>query len=158
MHIAEGIMHSLFGFVFMAEIVEFIPIVAIIMVFAIPITAIITENQQKKQKARILEKAIEKDLPIENLALDEPQKSRMPYRSGMVTSAVGIGTVVFGFAMSWALDRTGEEDAEIMRAVFGAGGFIVLVIGIALLVNDRMNYDRFFNGNGKRKRDEESTY
>ncbi len=146
MQIAEGIMQSLFGFSFLAEAEMFIPIIAIIMVFSIPIAAIITEYFQKKNKARIIEKAIEKDIPIDNLALDEPQKSRMPYRSGMVMVATGIGVIVFGFAMSWALDLAGEQDAFIMRAVMGSGGAIVLLIGIALLWNDKMNYNRFLNG------------
>ncbi len=137
MQIAEGIMQSLFGFSFLAEAEVFIPFIAIIIVFAIPITA------------SIIEKAIEKDIPIDNLALDEPQKSRMPYRSGMVMVATGIGVIVFGFAMSWALDLAGEQDAFIMRASTVSGGVIVLLIGIALLWNDRMNYGRFLNGNGK---------
>jgi hypothetical protein len=149
MQIVEGIMQTLFGFAFLARVDEFIPIIAIIMVFSIPIAAIVTEYFQKKNKARIIEKAIEKELPIDNLALDEPQKARLPYRSGMVMVATGLGVAIFGFAMGWAMGSVGEEDAVIMKAVFGAGGAIVLLIGVALLVNDKMNYARFQNGNGK---------
>ncbi len=151
MHIAEGIMQTLFGFSFLANAEMFIPIIAIVMVFGIPITAIVTEYFQKRNKARIIEKAIENNLPIENLALDDEPRKRLPYRSGMVMVAIGIGVLIFGFAMAWALGVSGEEDPEIMRAVFGAGGAIVLLIGVALLVNDKMNYDRFLNGNGKGK-------
>ena len=151
MHIAEGIMQTLFGFTFLADAEMFIPMIAIVMVFGIPITAIVTEYFQKRNKARIFEKAIENNLPIENLTLDDEPRKRLPYRSGMVMVATGIGVLIFGFAMAWAMAESGEEDAHIMRAVFGAGGAIVLLIGVALLVNDKMNYDRFLNGNGKNK-------
>jgi hypothetical protein len=153
MHIAEAIMQSLFGFAFLASADEIIiPVMAISLSLFIPIVAIIVDYFQKRTKARIIEKAIEKGLPIESLALDEPRGSRMPYRSGMIMVAIGIGLIIFGFAMSTGLARAGEDDAFLGQPIFGGGGAIVLLIGIALLINDRMNYKRFFNGNGKGER------
>ncbi len=153
MHIAEAIMQSLFGFAFLASTDEIIiPILAIGMSLSIPIIVIIVDYFQKRTKARIIEKAIEKGVPIENLAVDEPRRNRMPYRSGMVMVAVGIGLAIFGFAIGAAMRQGGEADYYIPRAVFGGSGALVLLIGVALLVNDKMNYQRFFNGNGKGER------
>jgi len=154
MNTAEAVMQSLFGFAFLASSAEevLIPLAAISLGCSIPIIAIIVDYFQKRTKARIIEKAIEKGVPIENLALDEPRGARMPYRSGMVTAAVGLGLVIFGFALGGALQQGGENEYYIPRAVFGGAGGLVLLIGIALLVNDRMNYKRFLNGSGKGER------
>lgn len=116
----------------------FIPVIAIIMVFSIPIVAIITEHLQKSKKAEIVKKAIEMGTPIDNLKLDEPKK-RMPYRSGMVMLAIGIGVIIFGTVMG---NYATDFDREGM-AVFIGGGSIVGLIGLALLINDKMNYDKF---------------
>ncbi len=110
----------------------FVPVVTIIMVFSIPIVAIITEHKAKSKKAEIIKKAIEMGTPIDNLKLDEA-KPRMPYRSGMVMVAIGIGVTIFGL-----LFLAGPE----ARAVFLSGGAIVGLIGVALLINDKMNYER----------------
>jgi hypothetical protein len=115
----------------------FIPIIAIVMVFSIPIVAIITEHLQKNKKAEIMQKAIEMGTPIDNLKLDEP-KQRMPYRSGMVTTACGLGVLIFGFAISRI-----ENDPEPMYVFIGMAA-VVILIGLALLINDKMNYDRIF--------------
>lgn len=154
MHTAEAIMQSLFGYAFLAMGAEevLIPLVAITLGCSIPIIAIVVDYFQKRTKARIIEKAIEKGVPIENLALDEPQGVRMPYRSGMVTAAVGLGLMIFGFALGGALQRSGDSEHFVANAIFGGGGALVLLIGIALLVNDKMNYKRFFDGNGKGER------
>ncbi|MBM4117643.1 hypothetical protein FJ251_07830 [bacterium] len=141
------------GFAFFASGEEvLIPIIAITLGCSIPIVAIIVEYFQKRTKARIIEKAIEKGVPIENLALDEPSGPRLPYRSGMVTAAVGIGLIVFGFGVGAAMQQSGENEYFIPRAVFGGAGALVLLIGVALLINDRMNAKRFLNGNGKGER------
>ncbi len=115
----------------------FIPIIAIVMVFSIPIVAIITEHLQKSKKAEIVKKAIEMGTPIDNLKLDEPKK-RMPYRSGMVTTACGIGVVIFGLTISMV-----ENDPE-PKFIFMGMGAVVVLIGLALLINDKMNYNRMF--------------
>jgi len=117
----------------------FIPIISIIMVFSIPIAAIITEHLQKNKKADVIQKAIEAGVPIENLKFDAP-KTRLPYRSGMVTLAVGVGISL----IAWLNGDTMEEGGGFM---LGAG-VLVALIGLALLINDRMNYEKFF------KRDE----
>jgi MFS family permease len=146
MHIAEAIMESLFGFAFLSNTEDFIPLVALPLVFGIPIVAIVVDYLQKRNKNRVIERALERGVPIENLALDEPRRNRMPYRSGMVMLAVGIGVAIFGFAFGKALEAGGDPEFYVPRAIFGAGGAIVFLIGVALLINDRMNRDRFDNG------------
>jgi len=117
----------------------FIPIIAIIMVFSIPIVAMVVEYKQKRNKTQLVQKAIELGTPIDNLKLDEPKK-RLPYRSGMVMLAIGIGVIIFGVVMG---NTIAGFDQGGTGAFFG-GGAIVGLIGLALLINDRMNYDRFF--------------
>jgi hypothetical protein len=147
MQIAEAIMHTVFGFAFLGSVDEsYIPLLALPLIFGIPIIAIIVDYLQKRNKNRLIERALEKGVPIENLALDEPRRNRLPYRSGMVMVAVGIGVTIFGFAFGRALEAGGDPEAYVPRAMFGAGGVIVLLIGIALLINDRMNRHRFDNG------------
>lgn len=159
MHIAEAIMETLFGFAFFGRVDEsFIPLVALPLIFGIPLVAIIVDYLQKRNKNRVVEKALERGVPIENLALDEPKRNRLPYRSGMVMLAVGIGVVVFGFAFGRVLEAGGDPEFYVPKAIFGAGGVIVLLIGIALLINDRMNRDRFDNGNGRTKIDRGQDY
>lgn len=149
-------MQSLFGYAFLAMGLEevLIPLTAITLGCGIPIIAIVVDYFQKRTKARIIEKAIEKGVPIENLALDEASGPRLPYRSGMVTVAVGIGLIIFGFAVGAAMQQGGEREFYIPRAVFGGAGTLVLLIGIALLINDRMNAKRLQGGNGKGERKE----
>lgn len=150
----EAVMQHFLGIAFFAASAEevLIPLAAITLGCGIPIIAIIVDYFQKRTKARIIEKAIEKGVPIENLALDEPQRPRMPYRGGMITAAVGIGLIVFGALMSMGLDRVGEDDAFMGLATMGGAGAMVLIIGIAMLINDRMNRHRFDdNGKGERK-------
>ena len=113
-----------------------IPIVSVVMVFSIPIVAMIVEYMHKKNKARVIEKALERGVPIENLKFEEA-KVRMPYRSGMVMVAIGVGVAIFGAAIGTYTDEVGA------MPVFLGGGAVVGLIGLALLINDRMNYDRF---------------
>ena len=117
----------------------FIPIIAVTLSLSIPIVAIIVEYKQKKNKAEVIKKAIENGVPIDNLQLDVP-KPRIPYRSGMVNLAVGIGVALFGVL----LGTIGPDiPGPAMASLVGIGAIIGLV-GLALLINDKMNYDRFF--------------
>jgi len=114
-----------------------IPIIAVTLSLMIPIVAIIVDYFNKKNKAQVVQRAIENGVPIENLQLEEP-KQRLPYRGGMVCMAVGIGLAIFGFAIG-----TYTPDQEAMPVFLGIGALIAL-IGLALLINDRMNYDKYF--------------
>ncbi len=113
-----------------------VPLSAIVLSLAIPIVAIIVEHFTKKAKMRIMEKAIEKGVPLEGLSLEDPKKPRMPYRSGMVALAVGIGLCIFGFLL-------GQRQPTAFYPFLG-GGAIAALVGVALIVNDRLNYDRLF--------------
>jgi MFS-type transporter involved in bile tolerance (Atg22 family) len=148
----EELMTSLFGSVSpLGQISPYvIPIVGIVFVFSIPIIAIVTEYYEKRNKARLLERALEKGVDVENLTLDEP-KIRLPYRSGMVTVAAGVG-IIIATAVIGIIAAHFEEVVEggaIAIGVFVGIGAIVAIIGGALLWNDRMNIERLRQQNGR---------
>ncbi len=113
-----------------------IPVVAIVFSLAIPIIAILVDYFTKRSKMQVMEKAIEKGLPLEGLSLEDKKGPRMPYRAGMIALAIGIGLGILGVLL-------GQKDLEVLYAIVGAGS-IPALIGIALIVNDRINYDRYF--------------
>jgi hypothetical protein len=114
---------------------ELIPIVAIVFALSIPIISIIVEYFNRKNKLRLFEKAIEKGVTLEGLSLEE-KRPRVPYRAGMVVLAVGIGMAVFAFLMA-------QIEIKAFYSILGVA-FIPALIGIALIINDRINYDRYF--------------
>jgi hypothetical protein len=118
------------------ELVLIIPIVAVVFSLSIPIIAIIVDHFNRKNKMKVIEKAIEKGVTLEGLSLDEKKGPRVPYRSGMVTLAVGLGMAVFAFLMA-------SVEIEAFYPILGAASIPVL-IGLALIINDRINYDRYF--------------
>ena len=107
--------------------------IATVLGCVIPIVAIIAEYFKKKGKLRVMERAIEKGLPLEGLSLEDEREPRVPYRSGMVVLALGIGIGICAVLV----ENTGG---------FGVGiASILLLIGLALIINDKINYDRLFN-------------
>ena len=114
-----------------------IPVVAIVFGLSIPIVAIIVEHFTKKSKMRVMEKAIEKGLSLEGLSFDDEKKPRMPYRAGMIVLAVGLGLGIFGVLI-------GQTDHDAFYPLLGIAS-IPILIGIAMLINDRINYDRYSN-------------
>ena len=114
-----------------------IPVVAIVFGLSIPIIAIIVEHFTKKSKMRLMEKAIEKGLPLEGLSLEDEKKLRMPYRAGMIVLAAGLGIGIFAILL-------GQVVPEATFWLLGLASIPVL-IGIALIMNDRINYDRYSN-------------
>ena len=107
-----------------------IPIVALL----IPIVAIIADYFNKKNKLRVIEKAIEKGLPLNGLFLEEKKKPRLPYRGGMVCLALGIAGIPGYF-----VGLTSEN-----KLISLAVGSTLALLGIALIINDKINYDRYF--------------
>ena len=114
-----------------------IPIIAIMFGCGIPIVAIIFEHFTKKAKLRVIEKAIEQGQPVDELSLDGKKGPRIPYRSGMVSLAVGLGLGIFALLM-------GYSEGDALYPLLGAASIPVL-IGIVLIINDKINYDRLFN-------------
>ena len=125
--LAESSNHDLAGIL--------IPLVVVSLSMSIPIVAIITEHFQKKEKMRLMEKAIEHGVDPEQLSLDEPKNPRLPYRGGMVMLAVGVGLLL--------TDRFVDFGFGGLHVPLMAGGLIVGLVGLALLINDYMNRDRF---------------
>lgn len=110
----------------------FLPIIALF----IPIVAIIIGYFERKAKMQVIEKAIEKGISPDNLNI-ERAKPRMPYRSGMVTLAVGLGLVVFGVLV-------GQKDQDALLPLVGIASILIL-IGAALLLNDKINHSKYFD-------------
>ena len=117
-------------------LITFILIVAIIFGLSIPIVAIIIEHFTKKSKMRVMEKAIEKGLSLEGLSLEDEKKPRVPYRAGMIVLAAGLGIGIFAILI-------GQMDNEALFPLLGIAS-IPTLIGIALIMNDRINYDRIY--------------
>jgi len=114
-----------------------VPIIAIVFALAIPIVSIIVDYFNKKNKMQVIEKAIEKGLSLEGLSFPEEKKGpRLPYRGGMVVLAVGIGMAIFSFLMA-------QIEIKAFYPILGVS-FIPALIGLALIINDRINYDRYF--------------
>jgi undecaprenyl pyrophosphate phosphatase UppP len=120
-----------------------IPVVAIVFSMSIPIAAIIIDYFNRKSKMKVIEKAIEKGVTLEGLSLEDKKRPRMPYRAGMVVLAVGIGIGILGILI-------GQTDREALYPLLGAGSIPALV-GIALIINDRINYNRYFNKESDRQ-------
>lgn len=114
-----------------------IPIVGIVLGCAIPIVAIIMEHLTKKSKMQVMEKAIEKGITLDGLSLEEKKLPQVPYRSGMIAMAVGIGLGILGILI-------GQQAPSILYPILGAGA-IPTLIGIVLIINDKINYDKLFN-------------
>jgi hypothetical protein len=114
-----------------------VPISAIVFSLSIPIIVIIVDYFNKKNKMRVIEKAIEKGLSLEGLSFPEEKKGpRLPYRGGMVILAVGLGVGIFAVLV-------GRLEHEALYPILGIGSILAL-LGIALIINDKMNYDRYF--------------
>lgn len=111
------------------------PVLAIVLGLTIPIVIIIVEYFTKKSKMRVMEKAIEKGLSLEGLSLEDERKPRMPYRAGMIVLAAGLGVGIFAVLV-------GQVEPEALFWLLGFASIPVL-IGVALIINDRINYDRY---------------
>ena len=113
-----------------------VPIFAIVFSLSIPIVAFIVDHFNRKSKMKVIEKAIEKGVTLEGLSLEEKKEPRVPYRSGMITLAVGLGIAIFALLV-------GQTEEEALYPLLGIGS-IPALIGIALIINDRMNYEKYF--------------
>lgn len=118
-----------------------IPVIVVSFSMAIPIVSIITERFQKRDRMRLIEKAIEHGANLEDLQLEDPETPpRLPYRNGMVSVAVGTALVLGHLLLRPTLEAHGTGELALIMLL---GGLIVGCVGIALLINDRMNRDKF---------------
>lgn len=127
--------------------VEIIGLLIPMIALMIPVVAIIMNYYEKKAKMRTIEKAIEKGVQLDNISLGDMQRPKLPYRSGMVSLACGVGIIILGIFMGLAGGDAGisVKGATIsMNALIGSGA-IVALIGVALIVNDKMNISRYDN-------------
>ncbi|MCP4550029.1 MAG: hypothetical protein GY835_26520 [bacterium] len=137
---------SLFGDVNEGAVSMLIPIVTMVMVLLIPIVSIIMDGFTKRSRMKVLEEALRQGVPVEDLPLNESTE-RLPYRSGMVCVAVGLGIALFGICISIAMEQTGEPDYIAPRMIMPAIGLIIILIGAALLANDYLHRDRLSSSN-----------
>ena len=114
-----------------------VPIYAIAFSLSIPIVAIIVGHLNRKSKIKVIEKALGKGITIEGLSFGEDKNPRAPYRSGMVAIAAGLGIGIFASFI-------GKVETDAFYPLLGIGSIPVL-IGITLIINDKMNYARYFN-------------
>ncbi len=127
-----------------------IPIIAMF----IPIVAIIMSYYEKKAKMKVLERAIEKGVEINNLDLGDYSHPKFPYRSGMIALSCGIGIIIFGifFGMIGGENSIPEIGSSITMYVLIGSGAIVALIGAALIANDRMNISRYESNHPKNQK------
>ena len=122
-----------------------IPVVLFVLVFSIPIVAIISDGRTKRSRDRVLEKALEAGRTLDEVQQLFPEESdrkrlkQRPYYKGLVVLAVGGALLV---ARQLTMPGPGEypatefgEQAEGMLI----GGTICLFIGIAMVVGDFLN-------------------
>jgi hypothetical protein len=117
------------------DVSTWIPLVVVTLAMAIPIVGIVTNFFQEKQRMRLKEKAIEHGFDPEKLESEPPPGPYMPYRTGMVLLAVGAGLFL--------VSRYATLDVAILDFGVLAGSFVVGMVGVAFLLNDWMNRDRF---------------
>ncbi len=132
-------MFALIASIAFGELSSFLfPLVIIAMSMSIPIVAIVTDHLQKKERMRLVEKAIEHGADLKELNLDPDgdcsRRPRLPYRSGMILIGVGIALL----SANYFLD---ESFGDIHFPLL-VGGLITSCIGIAQLLNDWFNRGR----------------
>ena len=125
-----------------------IPIVAIVGGLTIPILALTFAHRKQQMQARIIERAIEQGLTVEEI--DEllsrqgfgeenekkaKQSRAVPFRSGLVVFAIGVA-----FFLSENPDLVGAGGGWVDRGFLGGAGnfvgYILMGIGGALVVSD----------------------
>jgi len=133
-------MHTFPAMLAFSEMGSFLfPLAIMGMGMSIPIIAIITEHLQKKERMRLIEKAIEhgadlKDLNLEDLNSDGNCKPRLPYRSGMILIATGIALSTGNYFLDVSF---GSIHIPLL-----IGGLITGLIGVAQILNDWINRGR----------------
>ena len=119
-----------------------IPVIVVTLSMTIPIVAIIADRFQKRDRMRLIEKAIEHGANLADLNLEDPNESprpRLPYRAGMINLAVGLALIVGHRILQ---SHLAAADLNHLSLPLLLGGLIVSFIGLAMLVNDWMNRDR----------------
>ena len=110
---------------------ELVPVVAIIMVFSIPISRIIVGYLTKRKNAEVRMKAIEKGvtLPVDVAEPENPyERMATSRKKGIMATMAGIGI----FA-SFGVIAVVVDDPEVLAG--GAFGLIPLFIGFGMFID-----------------------
>ncbi|HEY4115445.1 MAG TPA: DUF6249 domain-containing protein [Rhizomicrobium sp.] len=109
-----------------------------ILVFAIPIVAIISNAYTRSTRYRALAKLAEqgKPIPPELMALDEHDRGpRNQLRGGIAMVSIGIGIAIFFWAMTGASGHMHGIIADQNLDWLPAIGAIPFMIGVGLLIS-----------------------
>ena len=109
---------------------DIIGIVAIVMVFSIPIVAILVGYGISRHKTQVRLKAIEKGVPIpfQDESKDPYERMAKSRKGAIIATMVGLGIVVF-----FTIIAVTTDDPEVLA---GAGlGAIPFFIGIGLFID-----------------------
>ena len=127
-----------------------IPIVFFALVFGIPITAIVMESRNKRSRDRLLEKAIEAGMDLEQVQRSLPtepsrRNQRRPYSRGLALIAIGAALLVVrqvglvGAETEIAGVSVYPGAAEEAGFGFLVSGLITLFLGISMVLSDFFN-------------------
>jgi hypothetical protein len=110
-------------------------IVAIVGSLVVIVIVATIAMRNRRLRAEMLHKerlmAIEKGLPLPPDYSEQPKKKR-PYMAGLVWAAIGAGALLWG-----VIERATSESND-----YNAWGIVPLLVGIALLIGDRISISR----------------
>ena len=87
------------------------------------------------ESADDLKEVVEDVLPQVEKFLESPAERRLRgLRQGILTSAIGLGTMLFCVVMGFIIH---SDDGEIMLGLAGGGGIILFLIGVGMIINAR---------------------
>lgn len=130
-----------------------VPIVLFVLVFSIPILAVISDGRNKRERIRAIQKALEAGVPLEQVqeALgNEDGKSpraHRPYQKGLITFAVGGALLLARWLLMGEAAGT-EAGSQVHEHSSGLliAGILCTFLGIAMVLGDFLN-----RGVGKRE-------
>ncbi|MCP4770172.1 MAG: hypothetical protein GY879_02020 [Planctomycetes bacterium] len=120
-----------------------IPLFAIVGGLSIPVFWFFYDSRNRASRDRVIEKAIESDLSIDEVRElfkddnDKPSSPRkMPYRKGLILMGIGIG--LLAARKAGYLPQASHDDPD-----GGMFGLVALFLGIGLFLSDFFNRKRF---------------
>lgn len=119
-----------------------VPIVLFVLVFSIPIVAIVSDGRTKRERMRAVQKSLEAGVPLEQIheafgdSEGRSRRARRPYHKGLITLAVGAALLV-ARALMLAGDG-GRLEGEHASGLLIAG-VICSFLGVAMVVGDYLN-------------------
>jgi hypothetical protein len=127
-----------------------IPLVAILGGLSIPVFVFYFAHRKSQLQAELIEKALEQGLSIEEIhellarqgfvAKEDTPKREIPFRRGLTLLAVG---VAFYLAANPQVIAADFSPVEIAGSIGTLLPLLLMALGLANLLTDVLNYDRF---------------